>query len=305
MTVLFCLPYAGGDATTLYGSWRAPLAPGTEVVPLDFPGRGRRHREPVAASPEQLVDDVLDAVRRQVRPGEPWAVFGHSMGAMVAHRAAAEASHRTGTTPPRAVFVSGRRPPGDGPVSPVGIGSLDELLANAASWGGIPPDLTARPHLARPLLAGLAHDLSLSHDPVRTPPVLDCPVHVLWSDGDPLTRPDRIGGWALVSRGPVTFHRFAGDHFFIGPTGARALPVVRQVLSSEVAGDPLPGGATTTADGNGPDGGWAPASGQGKVDATGFGRPTAAQTGHRSGPSDSRSLERRRLLARPAPQGGS
>src|SRR5258706_11600604 len=41
---LFCLPYAGGDAS-LYRSWSSELSPGVEVCAAQFPGFGKRMRE--------------------------------------------------------------------------------------------------------------------------------------------------------------------------------------------------------------------------------------------------------------------
>ncbi|GIG21697.1 thioesterase [Cellulomonas chitinilytica] len=228
--MLFCLSHAGGVATTVYRSWQAELAPEHEVVPLDYAGRGVRSHEAPDSSPEAVVEDVARCVARQVPPGDPWAVFGHSMGAMVAYRVAARACHDPALTAPQVVLVSGRRPPGDRPVRPLGATSVDDLLADAVAWGGIPPEVGARPHLARPLLRRLVDDLRLSHDPPGHAPVLTCPLHVLWSDDDPLTRTDRIGRWVQASNGYVGFHRFAGDHFFLGDGARLAIPLVREVL---------------------------------------------------------------------------
>ncbi|WP_291882639.1 alpha/beta fold hydrolase [Cellulomonas sp.] len=237
--MLFCLSHAGGVATTVYRAWQAELAPEHEVVPVDYPGRGTRSHETPDSSPEAVVADVVRRVARQVTPGAPWAVFGHSMGAMVAYRVAAHACHDPALTAPQVVFVSGRRPPGDRPVRPLGALSVDDLVADAVAWGGIPPEVGARPHLARPLLRRLVDDLRLSHDPPGPVAPLTCPLHVLWSDGDPLTRTDRIGRWAQASTGHVGFHRFAGDHFFLGDGAGLAIPLVREVLR-QTALDRLP-----------------------------------------------------------------
>lgn len=238
MTILFCLSHAGGTATTVYESWRTALAPEHQVVPIDYPGRGVRSGESAALSTETLLDDVLRVIERQLAPGRPWALFGHSMGAMVAREIALRAQNHPTLGVPQTVFVSGRRPPRDAPVAPLGARSVDDLVEAVTSWGGIPPDIAARPHLARPLLRDLLHDLPLSHDLPGSARTLPCPLHVLWSDDDPLTRDDRIGHWALASRATVTFHRFTGDHFFLGTGAHRAIPIVQDALrASHHGGD--------------------------------------------------------------------
>ena len=230
MTTLFCFAHAGGTATSLYASWQDELGPEHEVVPVDTPGRGTRTGEAPHTSPEALVADAVRYVADRVRPGEPWAVFGHSMGAMVAYRVAALAGREAGVAAPQVAFVSGRRPPGERPVCPLDAADVDGLLADAVAWGGIPPEVGERPHLARPLLRGLLADLRVSHDPEGRVPALTCPLHVLWSDGDPLTRADRIGRWMRASDALVRFHPFTGDHFFLGPGAGLAIPLVREVL---------------------------------------------------------------------------
>ncbi|MBL0888361.1 thioesterase II family protein [Myceligenerans indicum] len=230
--LLFCFSYAGGVATTLYESWPALLGPEHTVIPVDYPGRGSRAAEPLAATPQDLVDDAFATVSRHAGSEASWGVFGHSMGAMVAHRVAARAEREPGLRPPRIAFVSGRRPPGDRPVSPVPADSPDRLLEHATTWGGIPADIAARPHLARPLLRGLADDIRVSHDPDAPAATMTTPLHVMWSAEDPLTDANQIGRWALMSYGTVAFHRFEGDHFFLGPGARHALPLVRAVVDA-------------------------------------------------------------------------
>ncbi|MEK8110162.1 thioesterase domain-containing protein [Micromonospora sp. M12] len=75
---LFCLPHAGGGATT-FRRWAQLLAPDIEVVAIRLPGRESR----LAERPCQRIDQLVPAL---VRDLEPWlykrhAWFGHSMGA--------------------------------------------------------------------------------------------------------------------------------------------------------------------------------------------------------------------------------
>lgn len=61
------------------------LGDGAEVVPVDLPGSGARHRE---RSP-WTVDGLVRAVRADVGPG-PWGLLGLSLGGMVMLRWAAQ-----------------------------------------------------------------------------------------------------------------------------------------------------------------------------------------------------------------------
>jgi glycosyltransferase involved in cell wall biosynthesis len=78
---LFCLPWAGGGALA-YRAWREPLASVASVCPVRLPGRESRSAEPPFERMEDLVAALLDALEPYT--GEPYALFGHSMGAGIA-----------------------------------------------------------------------------------------------------------------------------------------------------------------------------------------------------------------------------
>src|SRR5258705_8700015 len=77
----FC--YAGGHAPSYLPLKKRLASAGIQVVLLELPGRGTRSKEPLLTS----MEDALDDYERQIMPHlrEPFAFFGHSMGALVAH----------------------------------------------------------------------------------------------------------------------------------------------------------------------------------------------------------------------------
>ena len=77
---LFCLPHAGGGAWS-YRPWGAQLPDHIELVGLQPPGReDRLMHEPI---PD--VHDLAGELATALEPllDKPYAVFGHSMGAIV------------------------------------------------------------------------------------------------------------------------------------------------------------------------------------------------------------------------------
>lgn len=100
---LVCFPHAGAAASACHG-FSASLTPRVEVLSVQYPGREDRYAEP-------MVDDVgllADAVAAVLPPwcDRPLALFGHSMGAIVAFEVARRLGPRVD-----ALFVSGRRAP--------------------------------------------------------------------------------------------------------------------------------------------------------------------------------------------------
>src|SRR5262249_23742176 len=78
---IFCLPYAGG-ASDLFREWRKALAPTIQVCPIELPGRGGRSEEEPHTDLTGLVEILGSELRSRL--DRPFALFGHSMGAVIA-----------------------------------------------------------------------------------------------------------------------------------------------------------------------------------------------------------------------------
>jgi medium-chain acyl-[acyl-carrier-protein] hydrolase len=80
---LFCLPYAGGGAS-VYRAWAGLLPAEIELCVIQLPGREQRIGEPAYTS----MPDLVAALAEQLAPWAadlPYALFGHSLGALVAY----------------------------------------------------------------------------------------------------------------------------------------------------------------------------------------------------------------------------
>ena len=79
---LFCIPYAGGGAA-IYKKWEQSLLPDIELVAVELAGRGRRSNEQLYKDVPAAVEDVYNCILPSIMDGKPYAIFGHSMGAML------------------------------------------------------------------------------------------------------------------------------------------------------------------------------------------------------------------------------
>ncbi|GAB2911782.1 thioesterase II family protein [Rheinheimera gaetbuli] len=102
--LLFCFPYAGGGSQ-FYAKWHSLLEPKVQVCPVFLPGRERRIREPLRSDMMALIDELVE----QIAPftGQPYALFGHSMGALISYLLTCKLIQK-GFAAPQHLFVSGR-----------------------------------------------------------------------------------------------------------------------------------------------------------------------------------------------------
>jgi len=210
---LVCIPYAGGHAGA-FRHWNATLGTAINCLSVCFPGRGPRLREAFCDSLSNIVDDVEREVRRACRG--PLALFGHSMGAMVALELARR--WRDGESPPVHLILSGVAYPEPGKV-PRRISDLpdDEFIEELRRINGTRNEILCEPELMEMMVPVLRSDLRLCEE-YEFPefPCLDCPVTVFGGARDPEVDPDKLRLWKTASTSTY-FKRviFPGDHFFV------------------------------------------------------------------------------------------
>src|SRR5262245_41626934 len=104
---LYCFPFAGGGAS-IFRLWPDALPASVEVCSVQPPGRETRFREAPFARMAPLVAVLADVLLPELE--RPYALFGHSMGALIAFELAREQRRRR-ARPPEQLIVSGRGAP--------------------------------------------------------------------------------------------------------------------------------------------------------------------------------------------------
>jgi surfactin synthase thioesterase subunit len=222
---LFCFPHAGGGAS-VFREWPDLFEPAVDVRPVQLPGRENLLSEqPLTAWPE-LVTRLADALGGELTGR--YALFGHSMGALVAAELAAWMT-ATGA-PPSLVVVSGRGGEVEAPVDGRDwrTASDDDVLAHLLAYGGTHEAVLADPQL-RELMAGVMRaDNVLCAGYVPGFRRLTVPVLALGGIDDPLVRQAEIELWRDRTTAGCTVEMLPGDHFF---PYREAGSVVRAILA--------------------------------------------------------------------------
>ncbi len=210
-TRLMCLPYAGGSAA-VYREW-GRLAPGhVEVRPVELPGHGvRRGEEPYRRLPP-LVRALADALEPLL--DRPYALFGHSMGGLLAFELA-RLLRRRGWLEPSQLFVSASPAPDRRYGPTVHDASDAELKARLHALNGTPPEVLDDEELMALALPVIRADFAVmqTYEFVDEPP-LDVPLTVFGGIDDRTVQPADLAGWrdhAIT----MDLRMLPGDHFFL------------------------------------------------------------------------------------------
>lgn len=81
---LFCIPYAGGTAE-LFSELGGLFDENIEVIRLEYAGHGSRKKEDYYNDFQEMTDDLAEHINQLINPDAGLALFGYSMGSMVAY----------------------------------------------------------------------------------------------------------------------------------------------------------------------------------------------------------------------------
>lgn len=233
---LFCLPYAGGSALRVYRDWPDLLPDDVQVWPLELPGRGSRMAESACTSVDALVDDLVPAVLSALHGG-PYALFGHSLGGLLAFELARRLEHVHGR-PPAHLLVSAFAAP-DLPTEPDRDHLLpdDAFRARLRELAGTPQEVLDNDDLMDLLIPLLRADFTASSTYRLTSPwlTLTCPLTVFGGLDDPEAPPHTLRAWQHRTSGAFRLRLLPGDHFFLHTESAALTGAVSTALVADEA----------------------------------------------------------------------
>lgn len=235
---LICLPHAGGNAQ-LYRQWPQHLPADVRVRAIDLPGHGAERGFPPLTRWPDVIDTLAARVITNLRANVPFAVMGHSMGALTGIETIREIKRRTGR---QALWfgVSACVAPSRRALETHWLDCThDAMVAQLRKLGGTPDALLVEREFIDFMLPVLRADFHLcgtyaQFTTQREP--LSCPVDVFIGQDDTATSADEdVDAWSDETHGACTVHRFEGGHFFIDDQRDAVLRIVDTSLADALA----------------------------------------------------------------------
>jgi medium-chain acyl-[acyl-carrier-protein] hydrolase len=225
---LVCFPFAGAGAAA-YRLWPRHLPPSIDVVAVHPAGRAHRLREQPLRRVEAMVTAYLDDLEPLL--DRPVALFGHSLGAIVA----AECAHvlQARGREPVHLLVSSRPALRTDESEKIHLlPDRDFIAAMNRRYQGIPAEILKYPDVLELLLPALRADVEALETFRRKPqtPKLTCPTTVFGGTLDPAVSMADLESVRDEVAGACRMRLFPGDHFYIEAQRENVLAAIHTTL---------------------------------------------------------------------------
>ncbi|RJQ81239.1 thioesterase [Pseudonocardiaceae bacterium YIM PH 21723] len=224
---LYCFAHAGGSPGE-YVIWGDQLS-GVQVCGIKLPGRAQRWKE----SPLRRMTELVDALITEVKFEQPFALFGHSLGGLVAFEVARALRDRGLPQPVELLISSSPPPPLPTRSTLVHTWPDDEFQAETERrWGELPERVRQDPKLLSLSLNTLRSDVEI-FETYRHCPGDPLAVPITALVGDEERQELRTDAWREHTTGEFALHSFPGGHFYLRPQREQLLRVIAHSLSNK------------------------------------------------------------------------
>ncbi len=225
---LFCLPYAGGWSQ-IYRPWNDLLSNEIELCLIELPGRGPRLCEAPIKNFSLLVQEIATNIRPYL--DQPFAFFGHSMGALLCFEIT-RLLRSEGHPGPKHLFLSGYRAPHIGSERPP-IHDLPEaeFIKEVRLLEGTPESVLVNAELRELVFPALRADFQVIETYQYQPGLpLDCSITVFGGLQDRGVDVVTLESWRQYTTDKFKLQLFSGNHFFLHGAQAEILQAIHQQL---------------------------------------------------------------------------
>jgi len=178
------------------------------------------------------ISPLVQAATVAVAPylDKPFAIFGHSMGALIGFEMA-RLMRRDYALQPIHLFVSGHRSPQTSIERDMKGPSDADFINLLWRYTGTPKEVLEDPELMEIMLPVIRTDFAVCRSYRYLPaPPLDCPITAFGGLLDPTSSRQCMEGWREHTKGAFIVRMFPGDHFFVNSERTLVLAAIAREL---------------------------------------------------------------------------
>lgn len=184
--------------------------------------------EPLFTRLPALVVALSQSLANAMLP--PFALFGHSMGGLIAFELARHLRRERRPLPAH-VFISAKCCPSQREEALAEL-SDSQLIEVLRRYEGTPAEVLENPELMQLMLPVIRADMELCKTYLCEPePPLECPMTVFGGLEDQLSGRACLEGWRKHTIGPFTLRMFPAGHFFIKTWEQAVLEIISRELA--------------------------------------------------------------------------
>jgi medium-chain acyl-[acyl-carrier-protein] hydrolase len=209
------------------------MPPGVEMCALQLPGRENRPKDRPFTRLSEAVQEAAEVLQPYL--DVPYALFGHSMGALLCFELARGLRRRQCPGPVH-FFASGHRAPQlPDPRPHLHTMPNEQFIAEILRrFKGIPAAVLREPELMELLLPMLRADIEMVETYEYAPEAaLQCPITVFGGREDGEAGFEELDAWRQHTSHRLQTEILPGDHFFIQSAQKRIVETVFRQLSLE------------------------------------------------------------------------
>jgi surfactin synthase thioesterase subunit len=230
---LYIFPHAGGSAD-FYVPFASAFPKDIRRIAVQYPGRRGTHDLASFASIHDLAESAQRMVSPSISAGGHVALFGHSMGALVAFEVARRLESDGISV--RALFVSACAAPGR-----IGYEYIPEsdrgLLDAVAEMTGASSELLEDEEFAAKILPTLRGLKAISAYECSPDATVSCPIYAYFGDDDEVATYDKVRAWSDRTMSEFAAREFSGHHFYLNDHLAEVAVDIQEKLRAVRIGD--------------------------------------------------------------------
>jgi len=209
---VFLLHFAGGNAYS-YQFLKQHFPVGIDYQSIELPGRGRRIGQSRITRKDLAVDDLVKQII-ELRNGEPYVLFGHSMGALLGLDVCREMEKLKDA--PIRFIASGSAGPKTGENKHRYLMSKDQLKQELRALGGIPEEVLQSAELYdffEPIIRSDFEIIEAKSNWENEIERIDTNITCLMGSNEETV--NEIENWKEYTSGEFSSSLYEGNHFFI------------------------------------------------------------------------------------------